>query len=376
MKDIYECMASQNILTFYGSKLDLKVDYSELYDYELSKIQYDYDCDVLNFNIPINYNSLVLDSDCFNPTYPWENNVNQQYTGLTQNCDYLIRRRTEKGWTLDFVFSGSPVESRFYYLGIKNDFLTQNYADNNLSFSFTSDNRIKWEAYRYSGNCSPDSGYTESYYVSTGQTREIPSYLLTGNYNITITFERYVYFDTECEIENYGGYNDLILGPHSVPYTPSLSAVTANQITTGYTITNSYDVIISGSTPQYEFIEELNKKWAGEQHRRLGRLKIYLNGVPIYKIENWEEVIPSLRHSVCQMVQIVGNNLPDYIIRRFQYYEEPLNFVHVKHHFYSLISPNYQIIPCSSNIGDSDVGILQQDGSYIITSDGYTLIFQ
>ena len=195
-------------------------------------------------------------------------------------------------------------------------------------------------------------------------------------YNITIVFERYVYFDTECEIENYGGYNDLILGPHAVPYTPSLSAVTANQIATGYTITNSYDVIISGSTPQYEFIEELNKKWAGEQHRRLGRLKIYLDGVPIYKIENWEEVIPSLRNSVCQMVQIVGNNLTDYIIRRFQYFEEPLNFVHVKHHFYSLISPNYQITPCSSNIGDSDIGILQQDSSYIITSDGYTLIFQ
>jgi hypothetical protein len=348
MKDIYKCMASQNILTFYGSKLDLKVDYSELYDYELSKIQYDYDCEVLNFNTPIDYSSLVLDSDCFNPTYPWENNVNQQYTGLTQNCDYLIRRRTEKGWTLDFVFSGAPVESRFYYLGIKNDILTHNYVDNNLSFSFTSDNRIKWEAYKYSGNCSADSGYTESYYLSTGQTRQIPLYIISGNYNITVTFERYVYFDRECEIENYGGYNDLILGPHAVSYTPSLSAVTANQIATGYTITNSYDIIMSGATPQYEFIEELNKKWAGEQHRRLGRLKIYLNGKPIYKIENWEEVIPSLRKSVTQMVQIVGNNLTDYIIRKFQYYEEPLNFVHVKHLYLTSNKVNYSIYDCNS----------------------------
>jgi hypothetical protein len=348
MKDIYECMASQNILTFYGSKLDLKVDYSELYDYELSKIQYDYDCEVLNFNTPIDYNSLVLDSDCFNPTYPWENNVNQQYTGLTQSCDYLIRRRTEKGWTLDFVFSGAPVESRFYYLGIKNDILTHNYADNNLSFSFTSDNRIKWEAYRYSGNCSADSGYTESYYLSTGQTRQIPLYIISGNYNITVTFERYVYFDRECEIENYGGYNDLILGPHAVPYTSPLSASTANQIATGYTITNSYDIIVSGSTPEYEFIEELNKKWAGEQHRRLGRLKIYLNGKPIYKIENWEEVIPSLRKSVTRMVQIVGNNLTDYIIRKFQYYEEPLNFVHVKHLYLTSNKVNYSIYDCNS----------------------------
>jgi len=80
-----------------------------------------------------------------------------------------------------------------------------------------------------------------------------------------------VYFDRECEIENYGGYNDLILGPHAVSYTSPLSASTANQIATGYTITNSYDIIVSGATPQYEFIEELNKKWAGEQHGRLGR---------------------------------------------------------------------------------------------------------
>jgi hypothetical protein len=75
------------------------------------------------------------------------------------------------------------------------------------------------------------------------------------------------------------------------------------------------------------------------------------------------------------MVQIVGNNLPDYIIRRFQYYEEPLNFVHVKHHFKSLIEPNYIITPCGSGT-ITDFGILQQDGSYIITNDGYTLIFQ
>ena len=43
MKDIYRNMNRQNILNFYGSRLELKLDSSELYDFELSKTQGDYD---------------------------------------------------------------------------------------------------------------------------------------------------------------------------------------------------------------------------------------------------------------------------------------------------------------------------------------------
>jgi len=55
-------MNTQNILKFYGSKLDLKLDSSEFYDYEISKVQGDYDTDVLDLTTPIVYSSLKIDN--------------------------------------------------------------------------------------------------------------------------------------------------------------------------------------------------------------------------------------------------------------------------------------------------------------------------
>ena len=59
-------MNTQNILKFYGSKLDLKLDSSEFYDYEISKVQGDYDTDVLDLTTPIVYSSLKIDNDLNN----------------------------------------------------------------------------------------------------------------------------------------------------------------------------------------------------------------------------------------------------------------------------------------------------------------------
>jgi hypothetical protein len=53
MKDIYKCMNNQNILKFYGTKLDVKLDSSEYYDYELTKLDDDYNKDVLDLSTPI-----------------------------------------------------------------------------------------------------------------------------------------------------------------------------------------------------------------------------------------------------------------------------------------------------------------------------------
>ena len=55
--------------------------------------------------------------------------VNEPYTGGT--CDFTVRRRTEKGWTLDFVFSGNTTGTTFYFLGLEDDLIDTNYADNN-----------------------------------------------------------------------------------------------------------------------------------------------------------------------------------------------------------------------------------------------------
>jgi hypothetical protein len=61
MKDIYTIMNRQNILNFYGSKLDLKLDSSELYDYQLTKNDDDYDVNLLNTDIPLTFDSLIID---------------------------------------------------------------------------------------------------------------------------------------------------------------------------------------------------------------------------------------------------------------------------------------------------------------------------
>jgi hypothetical protein len=359
MKDIYINMANQNILRFYGSKLDLKVDYSELYDFELSKVQGDYNVEVLDFDTEITYTGLTINSSCLTGlTSPWEVEVNTRYTGGT--CNFKVRRRTEKGWTLDLVFDSLVTGTTFYYLGIKDDLDNGNYADNNLTFSFTNDNKIKWESYHYSGLCNPNSGYTESYYTSTGKTPQLCPIGIYNDFNITITFDRYKYY-YDCEIENEGGFNDLILGPHPISYTDELWAPTtgdtgsffsgsfighSTQITTGYTMITGSLNWITGDT-KYSYVEELNKKWAGEKQKRLGTLRIYHNGKRIYKLENFEEIIPSLRSSENKIVQIFGSNGLNGVLKQVKYFEEPLDFVHVNHHYLTSIYPNYSIYGCS-----------------------------
>ena len=60
-------MNTQNILKFYGSKLDLKLDSSELYDFELEKTTIDYNTDVLDLTNEITYTGLTIDVN-FNMT--------------------------------------------------------------------------------------------------------------------------------------------------------------------------------------------------------------------------------------------------------------------------------------------------------------------
>jgi len=389
MKDIYRNMNRQNILNFYGSKLDLRLDSSELFDFELSN-DVNYNSEVIDFTKEINYSGLTVDSNCLtNFQTPWILPINSNYN--EDNCDFSLRRRTEKGWTLDFVFNKENVEwsggTTFYYWGISGETEVKNYADNNLSFSFTEDGRIKWESYRYSGVCDTVSGYSESYYVSSGVTPTLCVDGTSTDFNITITFARDKYYEN-CEVENEGGWNDLILGPHSVTYTPSDSGITSNQITTGYTITNSIDVL-TGATPTYEYVEVLNKKWSSEKQKRLGTLKIYLNGNVIYKLKNWEEVIPSIRESENSLVQVYGGGSDGYqslhtgntefTLIQVKYFEEPLDFVNVRHHYKKTIKPNFNITECFSECTDQlgvffSNGLLTEDGEYIYTENNKDII--
>ena len=481
MKDIYLNMNNQNILKYYGTRLDAKLDSSEYYDHEISKVVDDYNSDVLDLNTPItysgltintsftgfacsknritlteydnrpnnnsyiysgltmsisystfvsqfgsNYENTILNNDVFNYTgftneshyfritaYNGALLIPVSLSGLTEAqivtgfsqtilactrklqssnnccpqspqlsvkpwafkfdtgsgntlCDPIIKRRTETGWSLDFIFNRNylPWTSGgiFYYLGVRGENDLEDYADNNLSFGFTSDGKIKWTAVHYSGICNTVSGYSESYYVASGVTPTLCTTSSSKDFNVSIVFDRNNYYDP-CDIENRGGWNDLIRGPHPIEYQDTVvTAVTSTQIATGYLIKNSADVVMSGATESYEYIEELNKNWADEKANRLGTLKIYLNGRPIYKLKNWEEVIPSSR-GVQPFIQSFGggtglmNSLHSgtccFIMKSVKYYEESLDYVHVRHNFLTrLNSYNFEICgsPCADDL--------------------------
>jgi hypothetical protein len=456
-------MNSQNILKFWGSKFDLKLDTSEFHDYEVGKTEVDYNTEVLDLTTPIVYSSLKINTTLlmgtlcsrdritlveydnrFNdPTYPYSaytwtllysdfttrlgnsdtilhndvyefvdnsgfthyfrtlnynsplsNPFSLNVTGLTvgtpiaciprlwdedhccpidspsnakpwayqtnhgagsgNDCNPIIQRRTEKGWTLDFVFNREDlpwsVGKVFYYLGTRGDSSISDYADNNLSFSFTSDRRIQWRAVHYSGACSDDGVYGQSYYIASGQTPQLCIDGTSEDFEITITFDRYRHL-TDCNIENDGGWNDLIPEHIVNDYVPN----------TGVTAVTSTQIAV------YNTVELLNKKWADERNRRLGVLKIYLNGRPIYKIKDWEEIIPSTR-GVQPFIQSWGAGtqysggihnmgISCFNFKRIQYYEEPLDFVHVRHHYLVDTKPHYNIIECVDDCPDDVVGL-------------------
>ena len=355
-------MNSQNILKFFGSKLDLKLDNSELYDFELVGVDNDYDISLLDFTTSINYNSLVIDSNCLDTSSirdisPWFINIDEPYTG--QTCDFTVRRRTESGWTLDFVFSGETRdENMFYYWGTDDETIL---VDNYLRFYFTNDGSIEWESMRYSGYCNTISGYTETTYIDTDSTLPLPTGQTQNDFNITITFERYNRYET-CDIPNEGGWNDLI---------------------SGVTILNPTETI-SGTTEEISFIETLNEKWWNERNKRLGVLKIYLNGGLIYKKENWEEVIPSIRDVNGGLNQVFFGDLNNIELKRVKYFEEPLNFLQINHHYVVDTMPYYSVPSnlsiCEINVGENligytDVGLLTENGENLLTEDNNILTY-
>ena len=109
---------------------------------------------------------------------------------MADNCEFKGRKRTEKGWTLDFVFNRNNINwysnNVFYYIGVRGDNDIEDYADNNLSFQFTADRRIKWVAYRYSGVCDPTDGYSESYYLDQGTTPQLCTTGATKDFNVNL----------------------------------------------------------------------------------------------------------------------------------------------------------------------------------------------
>lgn len=247
--------------------------------------------------------------------------------GGSDNCDDFIARRTPEGWTLDFVFNKNGdtgwTESVFWFTGVRDEYETENYADNGLSFRFTSDGKIIWTAYRFSGYCDTTSGYTEMFYIqSGGTTNALCSGGTSSDFSVIITFERFNVYEDECDLANQGGWNDLIW---------------------------------TGTT------EALTKKWTDERNKRLGVLKIYHNGKPIYKLKGFEETVLSDR-GYQPFTHVIGGGVTGssgihegtfcYSIKQAAYYEEPMTFLEVQDHYNTDISSDFTINDCSSPCAD------------------------
>ncbi len=242
-------------------------------------------------------------------------------TYILESGDPYIRRRTEKGWTLDFIFNRDGYDwidgSTFYYWGISGETDASYYADNNLSFSFTEDGRIMWKAIHY----KVDNTTSPIYYTLTGQTEIMCTGGTENDFNITITFERNKELE-ECDLLNVGGINDLI---------------------SEVTIPLDNQDFLTGGTVTTTTIQELSPKWYHNRKSRLGKLRIYLNGQKFYELKNWEEIIPSERESENDLVQVIGGGTDgiddlhigetSFIISNFVYYETPLNALSVKKNY-------------------------------------------
>lgn len=277
---------------------------------------------------------------------PWVYQIN--HGAGADNCSYLIQRRPISGWTIDFIFNRNGLpwsDSVFFYEGVRDEYDPKFYLDNNLSFRFTPDGRIRFEAMRYTGYCDTVSGYTESSYLYSGQTFPLCPNGTSGDFNITISFQRY-YTYVDCELPNEGGWNDLI---HT-----GITSTTGSTMVTGTTM------------------EVLSNLWLKERYKRLGVLKIYLNGrpmeievplspipnfrnVPVYHFKNWEEVVLSNRgnqpftHAVGGGVTGSGgihDSVCCYSIKYAAYFEDPMQALYVRDRYLNTTKPNFNITEC------------------------------
>jgi hypothetical protein len=168
---------------------------------------------------------------------------------------------------------------------------------NAISFKLCGDPKnpsIGVKVLRFTGDCETTgtcvtgntfvTGYTIQEYCSPPIyprcQQENPSWLnLEHWFQVDVVWRRYTNLDF-CDLKYFGGLADITETKHL----ESLANNSVALIEPQYTHKGE-----SGETVE---IIQLNNKWLLDKKHRLGRLKIYVNGKPIYTLENFEEVIP------------------------------------------------------------------------------------
>jgi len=168
---------------------------------------------------------------------------------------------------------------------------------NAISFKLCGDPKnpsIGVKVLRFTGGCETTgtcvtgqtymTGYTIQEYCSPPIyprcEKENPAWLnLEHWFQVDVVWTRYTNFDF-CDLKYLGGLGDIT----EIKYLDSLANNSVSLIEPPLTHKGK-----DGETIE---IVQLNKKWLDENKNRLGRLKIYVNGKPIYVLENFEEIIP------------------------------------------------------------------------------------
>lgn len=168
---------------------------------------------------------------------------------------------------------------------------------NAISFKLCGDPKnpsIGVKVLRFTGGCETTgtcitgqtyvTGYTIQEYCSPPIyprcEKENPAWLnLEHWFQVDAVWTRYTNFDF-CDLKYLGGLGDIT----ETKYLDSLANNTTALIEPPLTRQGK-----DGETIE---IVNLNQKWLDEKKNRLGRLKIYVNGKPIYTLENFEEIIP------------------------------------------------------------------------------------
>ena len=152
-------------------------------------------------------------------------------------------------------------------------------GSNSFGLRLTPDYRLGFRAIYYTGSCVMTGScvtgltYTTAFTMTEEYTTDAICNL-TGSTEIgkepwllvSARFERdYCWYG--CDLENEGGVNDLV---KIIP--PGLDAITSNPI------------------PEQEI--EFTRKWVDELAYRRGTLTLFVNGRPVLKVPDFEEVIP------------------------------------------------------------------------------------
>lgn len=97
---------------------------------------------------------------------------------------------------------------------------------------------------------------------------------------ISAVFERYQYLE-DCDLLNWGGLNDI----RQFLYPSSINGA-------AYNIIQPPQTHPTGTKEKKQNITKIDRKWLREENKRLGALKIYVNGYLFMVLEDFEEIIP------------------------------------------------------------------------------------